>query len=118
MDLFESARDLAAYVGLSPMQRQSGSSVLGRTVLSKKGNSHLRKALFFPAITAQRWNPHLLTFAQRLLAKGKAKMVVIGALMRKLIHLIYGVLKSGKAYDPSHNPHHHRKENLKGVLAS
>jgi transposase len=95
-----SARTAAAYAGVTPRQKQSGSSVRGRTALSKTGNSRLRKALYFPAITALKWNPLIRDMAQRLLARGKSKMCVVGAAMRKLLHLIYGVLKHQKPFDP------------------
>jgi transposase len=59
----------------------------------------LRKALFYPAMVALRHNPSVADFGQRLRAKGKHKMVVIGAAMRKLVHLAFGVLKTGKPFD-------------------
>ena len=70
--------------------------------MSKKGNRRLRKALYFPAIVGMRYNPILRAFAQRLLARGKVKMVVIGAVMRKLAHLIYGVLSNKIPFDPAY----------------
>ena len=97
---FKSAKQLAAFVGLNPKQRQSGTSVQGRTRLSKMGNSNLRKAFYMPAITAKRYNPIINSFCKRLEAAGKPKMLIIGAAMRKLIHIIYGVLKSGKVFNP------------------
>lgn len=104
LEFFPSARDLAAYAGLSPMQGRSGTSVQRRTRLSKKGNSRLRKALYFPAISATRFNPHLIVFAERLKENGLSPKAVIGAVMRKLLHQIYGVLKSGQPYDPHYIP--------------
>ncbi len=97
---YESARQVAAYAGLVPRERQSGSSVRGRTRLSKIGNARLRKALYFPAITALRCSPFFQAWAKGLRERGKCKMSVIGAAMRKLIHLAYGVLKTGKPFDP------------------
>ena len=99
---FSSAKQVAAYAGLSPRQRQSGSNIRGKTRLAKTGNPHLRKALFFPAIVARTHNPVLKAFADRLAAAGKHKMAIIGALMRKLIHIAYGVLKSGTPFNPGH----------------
>jgi transposase len=96
----ESARQAAAYAGLVPRERQSGSSVRGRTRLSKIGNARLRKALYFPAITALRCSPFFKAWAEGLRQRGKCKMSVIGAAMRKLIHLAYGVLKTGCPFDP------------------
>lgn len=97
---YRSARQVAAYAGLVPRERHSGSSVRGRTRLSKIGNARLRKALYFPAITALRCSPFFQSWAEGLREHGKCKMSVIGAAMRKLIHLAYGVLKTGKPFDP------------------
>jgi len=100
MTQYRSARQVAAYAGLVPRERRSGSSVRGRTRLSKIGNARLRKALYFPAITALRCSPFFKQWAEGLRERGKCKMSVIGAAMRKLIHLAYGVLKTGKPFDP------------------
>ena len=97
---YRSARQVAAYAGLVPRERQSGTSVRGRSRLSKIGNARLRKALYFPAITALRCCPFFQAWAKGLRQRGKCKMSVICAVMRKLIHLAYGVLNSGKQFDP------------------
>jgi transposase len=97
---YKSARQVAAYAGLVPRERQSGTSVRGRTRLSKIGNARLRRALYFPAITALRCSPFFQAWAEGLRERGKCKMSVICAAMRKLVHLAYGVLKSGKPFDP------------------
>jgi len=97
---YKSARQVAAYAGLVPRERQSGSSVRGRTRLSKIGNARLRRALYFPAMTALRCSPFFQAWAKGLAERGKCKMQIIGAVMRKLIHLVYGVLKTGKPFDP------------------
>lgn len=97
---FRRAGQAAAYAGLVPRQRQSGSSVNSRPRLSKLGSSRLRKGLFFPALVALRFNPLVKAFGERLSARGKSRMAVAGAAMRKLLHLIYGVLKTGKPFDP------------------
>jgi transposase len=97
---YRSARQVAAYAGLVPRERQSGSSLRGRTRLSKIGNARLRRALYFPAITALRCSPFFQQWAEGLLKRGKSKMSVICAVMRKLVHVAYGVLKSGKEFDP------------------
>ncbi len=97
---YRSARQVAAYAGLVPRERQSGSSVRGRTRLSKIGNARLRRALYFPAITALRCSEFFQAWAKGLQERGKCKMSVICAVMRKLVHLAYGVLKSGKPFDP------------------
>ncbi len=100
---FDHAKALAAFVGLNPTVHQSGSSVRGKSHLSKKGNSALRKALYMPAIVARRYNPVVKEFADRLKKAGKPNMVIVGAVMRKLLHIIYGVLKSGKPFDAAYS---------------
>lgn len=97
---YGSARQVAAFAGLVPRERQSGSSVRGRVRLSKIGNPRLRKALYFPAITALRCSPFFQAWAEGLRQRGKSKMAVVGAAMRKLVHLAYGVLKTGRPFDP------------------
>jgi transposase len=100
LDQFRNAGAVAAFAGLSPRLRQSGSSVRSKGHLCKTGNARLRKALFLPALAAMRFNPLLKTFADRLRAAGKPKMVIVGAVMRKLLVLAYGVLKSGREFSP------------------
>jgi transposase len=90
---FNSAKQLASFLGIAPRHFQSGSSVNGRTRMSKIGNANLRKAFYFPAVVSLRYNPVIKRLCQRLEEKGKPKMLIIGAAMRKLIHIIYGVLK-------------------------
>jgi transposase len=96
---YTSARQAAAFAGLVPRLQQSG-QWRGRARLSKLGSGRLRKALYFPAITALRCNPSMRATAARLAAAGKPKMVIIGAVMRRLIHLAFGVLKTRRAYEP------------------
>jgi transposase len=98
---YKSARQVAAYAGLTPRNNRSG-TIRGKTRLSKTGNARVRKALFLPAMTAKRYNPIVRSFCQRLANHGKNKMEVIGAAMRKLIHIAFGVLKSGKQFDPNY----------------
>jgi len=97
-----SARQVAAYAGLNPAQRQSGSSVHGRGHLSKIGNARLRRALYLPAVVAMRCNPLLRVFAERLHQRGKAPMIIVGAVMRKLLHQACGVLKHAQSFNPNH----------------
>lgn len=96
---FHNARQLAAFVGVTPRHKTSGSSVHGRPKLSKMGSSTVRKMLYFPAIVAKKHNPLLHKFTSLLAEKSKPPMVIIGACMRKLLHIIFGVLKSGKPFD-------------------
>lgn len=94
---FKSAREAAAYVGLSVRENQSG-NFCGRSRLSKQGPPEIRKALYWPAITAIRHNPDVIDLYNRLTKRGKCNMVVIGAAMRKLVHIAFGVLKHGTKY--------------------
>lgn len=97
---FDSAKQMAAFLGLTPRHHESGKSVRGRTRISKVGDSQLRKTLYFPAIVAKQHNPIIKAFCDRLEKNGKTKMQIICAAMRKLIHIIFGVLKSQKPFDP------------------
>lgn len=99
---YKSARQVAAFAGLVPRHHQSGSSVRGRPKLCKVGTGRLRKALYFPAIVAMQHNPVIKAFGERLRERGKCPMQIIGAAMRKLIHIAFGVLKSGKPFDQNH----------------
>lgn len=95
---FSTAEQLAAYLGVVPVERQSGSSVLGRARLSKAGPARIRAVLYMAAIVATRYNPHVKAVYERLLARGKSKMSALGAAMRKLVHLCFGVLKTRLPY--------------------
>jgi transposase len=99
--LYKSARQLAAFAGLVPRLHESGSSIKRKARLSKAGDPRLRKALYFPAIAAIKYNPSIKALSIRLKGRGKCPMQIIGAAMRKLVHLAYGVLKSGKPFDPA-----------------
>jgi transposase len=102
IDRFQSAKAVAAFAGLSPRERRSGTSIHGRARLCKTGNARVRKALYMPAVVALRFNPTLRIFAERLLSAGKHKRLVIGAVMRKLLVLAYGILRSGLSFDPNY----------------
>jgi transposase len=97
--VFKNAKELAAFAGLTPSVRQSGSSLHSNGSLSKAGNICLRKALYMPTLVAIRHNPTIKEFYDRLLRKGKKKMVAIAAAMRKLLHVIFGVLKHQKPFN-------------------
>ena len=92
-------RQWVAYAGLDPRQYKSGDSVERKVRISKAGNGHLRRALFMPALVAVRHNPHFRAFYRHLLAKGKLKMVALVAVMRKMLHGIYGIFKSQQPFD-------------------
>lgn len=94
---FRSAKSAVAYGGLSPRRVESG-NYKGATRLCKFGNAKLRRALYFPAVVATRYNPLIREFYIRLRANGKCKMSAIGACMRKLLAIAYGVLRTGTPF--------------------
>lgn len=98
---FSSAKALAAFLGVTPRQRSSGTSQ-GRTIISRSGSTQLRAALYMPGLVASRHNPLLHQFAERLTNAGMAKKAVISAVVHKLTHLIYGVIRTGKPFDPNY----------------
>ena len=100
---FTCAEQSAAYLGLVPIQRQSGSSVKGRSRLSKNGPARVRAKLYMAAIAAKTHNPHIRDLAQRMALRGKCNMSIIGAAMRKLVHLCFGVLKNQLPYQPNYS---------------
>jgi len=102
VSLFAQADQVAAFAGLTPSEHHSGSSIHKPGKLLKWGNRHLRAVLYMPALTAHLWNPIIANLKQRLEERGKSKMTVIVACMRKLLHLCYGVLKTRKPFDPNH----------------
>jgi transposase len=86
-------RQWVAYAGLDPRQHDSGSSVHKKVGISKVGNRNIRRALYMPALTASRSSPHLRAFYRHLQNNGKCKMVSLIAVMRKLLHAIFGMFK-------------------------
>lgn len=97
---FACAEQSAAYLGLVPVERQSGSSVKGRARLSKNGHAKVRATLYMAAVVARTYNPHIRDMAQRMAQRGKCNMSILGAAMRKLVHLCFGVLKNQTPYQP------------------
>lgn len=99
---YASARAAAADVGVTPAHYESGTSVKHKSKLSKMGKAVVRGELHLPALNAMRTNPILRTFAERLRAAGKPEPVIICAVVRKLIHICYGVLKHKQPFDPTY----------------
>jgi len=94
-----SVREWVAYAGLDVRQHRSGRSVEARPRISKEGSAHVRRALYMPALVAVRCEPAVGAFYDRLVGEGKAKMVAVVAVMRKLLHAIYGMLKHDADFD-------------------
>jgi transposase len=97
---FDSAGQCAAYLGLIPVQHESGSSVKGRSRLSKAGNPTIRAKLYMAAVVATTYNPDIKAQYLRLTRNGKSKMSALGAAMRKLVQICFGVLKHQQPYQP------------------
>lgn len=100
---FRSARSLVAFAGLTPMVHESGKSSK-YSAISRMGSTHLRRILYMPAISASRHNPSVKAFYNQLVERGKPKMVALVAAMAKLLRIVYGVLKSGRPFDPTLAP--------------
>jgi transposase len=98
---FTHAKQVVAFAGLAPVLRESG-QCRGNTPISKTGDSALRKVLYLPALCAKRHNPVIQAFWDRLQGSGKNGKAITCAAMRKLIHIAFGVIKSGKPFDPNY----------------
>jgi transposase len=96
-----SARKVSAWAGVTPRHHESGQTVYKRPRLSKQGNDYVRHSLYWPAITAIRFNPAMQSFAARLRAAGLNKMQVIGAAMHKLLRWAVGIMNSNTCFDPT-----------------
>lgn len=94
-----SVRQWVAYAGLDVKHHRSGRSVERRARISKEGNMRIRRALFMPAQVAIQHEPNVRAFYEKLVhQRGKPKMVAVVAVMRKLLHAIYGMLKHGQDF--------------------
>ena len=98
---FECAKQAVAFAGLDPRQHESGSSVRGKPRMSKIGHTGIRRARYMPAMVAMSRTKWGRAFAKRLADNRKPPMVIIGALMRKLVQIAYGILKSNTPFDPA-----------------
>lgn len=98
---FDSARACAAHAGLTPAHRQSGTSLNGKPHISRQGDAHIRRALYMPALSIIRRAGPMTDWFKSLVARGKAPLAAVCAVMRKLIHIAYGIIKHGTPYDPA-----------------
>jgi len=92
-------RQWVAYSGLDPVHQESGTSVHKPSRISRAGNRHLRRALYMPALSAARYDPHMRAFYQALRARHKTGLQALMAVARKMLHAIYGIFKSGTPYE-------------------
>ena len=101
-DRFTSASELCSYAGLTPVIRQSGSSVSGRPRISKIGNQKLRNLLFMCSFNACKYNKACKDLYERIVAKGKSKKSALIAVCNKLLKQAFAIAKSGLIYDDSY----------------
>jgi transposase len=99
---FDNAPQLAAFAGLTPQGHNSGTSVHKKTRISKQGRSELRRCLYMPAVVALSHNPVIQDLSYRMAKRGSYKMEIVVAAMRKLLHIVYGVLKNQLPFDPNY----------------
>ena len=98
-NMVKSSRQLVSFAGLDIKTKESGTSVRGKERISKKGNKHIRKALYFPAFTAVKHNPDMSELYQRLVSKQGIRMKAAVAVQRKVLVLIYAIWKSDQPFD-------------------
>lgn len=98
MNCFANAKQFAAFIGITPRQHQSG-NFRGKTTISRLGDARLRKVFYMAGLVAKRFNKRLQPFVMRLQANGKAPKAIICAVMRKLAHIVFGVLKNKRPFD-------------------
>ena len=99
---FETAAQLCSYVGITPVIRESGSSVRGRSRISKVGNKKLRNLLFLCAFNACKHNKACRELYERIVNKGKSKKLALLAVSNKLLKQSFAIAKSENPYDPTH----------------
>ena len=99
IDNFKSAKQYAAFVGVTTSHSLSGTSVNGGSHISKIGSRKLRKTLYMSALVVKNHNEHFKPFIKKLEKKGKSAKVIIVAIMRKLMHIFYGMLKNNSKFD-------------------
>ena len=110
-ELIRNKRQLASYAGLDVKDKQSGTSVKGKTRISKKGNKHLRKALHLPALAAIRHDERFKAVFARLVSKHGIKMKAAVAVQRKLLEMAYTLYKTNAVYDKDYFKNQEQKVN-------
>ena len=100
---FQSVKGLVSFVGIAPSEHTSGTSVFKKSKISRRGNSRIRHHLYMATLVAARVNPVIKEFYERLLNRGKCKKLALVACMRKMLHIIWGVMKNRKRFDPCYS---------------
>jgi len=95
------AKQWVAHAGLDPRRHESGTSVNQRSRISKVGNRYVRRSLYMPALVAFQRDEHVAGFYQHLVAAGKPRKVAVVAVMRKLLHAVWGIFRSDKPWEAS-----------------
>ena len=108
-ELIRSKRQLTSYAGLDVREKLSGTSVKGKPSISKRGNKHLRKAMYMPALSAVKHDQHFKALFARLVARHGIKMKALVAVQRKLLELMYILHKTQKTYDPNYQENQNKK---------
>ncbi len=98
---FDKVGSLVSLAGLAVKEHRSGSSVRGQAQIDRHGRKDLRQNMYMSAVVALRVSPHMQQWAKRLQAAGKPKMIILVAIMRKLLHIVYGVWKTEQDYQPA-----------------
>jgi transposase len=99
LDPSMTVRQWVAFSGLDPEHHESGTSVHPRSHISRHGNRHLRRALYMPALSGARFDPHMKAFYQQLQDRQKTKLQALMAVARKLLHAIFGIFKTATPYN-------------------
>lgn len=110
-ELIRNKRQLTSYAGLDIREKQSGTSVKGKSRISKRGNKYLRKALHLPALTAIRHDERFKAIFVRLVSRHGIKMKAAVAVQRRLLEMIYIIYKTNKPYDGNYlkKQHEHKQ---------
>ena len=112
---FDNSKKMASFYGFHPTFKQSGDGFWGNH-MSKKGRSNLRSVLYMVSMSAVRYNPMFKTLYARFRAKGMKHKQAIGVVMHKMLRVIYGMLKSGKSFDPEIEKKHKEEATVKQEL--
>lgn len=99
---FTTAKQVSSFIGLNPSPRQSGISLNGKGIISKKGNKYMRKIFYMAALSASKHNSACRIQYERLLANGKSKRVALVAVANKMVRQIFAVVKNNRIYDPDY----------------
>jgi hypothetical protein len=90
-----------SFAGVTPSHFQSGTSVKGKSHISRLGSSKIRKTLYMSALVVKNYNPHFADLVKKLEIRGKYAKIIIVAIMRKLMHIFFGILKNNSPFDES-----------------